>query len=417
MHRTTTYSWLSLKALLSVCALLMLLTVSKPVLANVSSVVVDADTGLVVQAKNADIERQPASLTKMMTAYMLFDAIEKGNVTLRQKLPVSARAERQPASRLGLRKGSKISVEEAILALVTKSANDVATVIAEALGGSEEGFAKMSSHVAFELGMNNTVFRNSSGLYHSKQKTTARDMAILGMALMRHFPQYYSVFSTKKFVFNGKTYKTHNNLLNAYHGIDGIKTGYIAASGYNLVASVKKDEKRLIGVVMGGKSSKTRDKMMTSLLEKSFGKLNIVWNTPPIPKHKPKMVFAKIKFPIPERKPLEKTIVMALSNTMEIKGTGDWAIQVGAFTNYLTAKKIAADASNFLGAYLGQKNIQILPQDFGERIGVVYKSKVLGMNKKQAQKACLVLKRNEKPCIILPPENLNAGLQLSLNML
>lgn len=394
------------------CALLIQLVVGKPVLADISSVVVDADTGLVVQAKNADIKRQPASLTKMMTAYMLFDAIEKGRVTLKQKLHVSARAERQPASRLGLKKGSKISVEKAVLALVTKSANDVATVIAEALGGSEEGFAKMASNVAYELGMSSTVFRNSSGLYHSKQKTTARDMAILGMALMRHFPQYYSVFSTKKFVFNGRTYTTHNNLLNAYRGVDGIKTGYIAASGYNLVASVKKNNKRLIGVVMGGKSSKSRDEMMTSLLEESFRKLNIVWNIPPVPKRKPKMVLAQSSLPIPEHKPLDKAIAMVLSSPIErdtLKDAGKWAIQVGAFTNYMTAKKIAFDASNFLGAYLGKKNIQILPQDFGEKIGVIYKSKVLGMNKKQAQKACLVLKRNEKPCIILPPENLNIG--------
>ena len=207
--------------------------------AKYASLVLDADTGQVLHSVNADTRNYPASLTKMMTLYLVFEALERGEITMKTQWKASARVARQPASRLGLARGAKIRVSDAVLALITKSANDVATLVAESLAGSERDFALKMTAKARELGMARTTFRNASGLGNRGQLSTARDMATLALALIRDFPQYYKLFSTQKYKHGDRTYKNHNKLLTAYEGTDGIKTGYISASGFNLVASVQ----------------------------------------------------------------------------------------------------------------------------------------------------------------------------------
>ena len=242
--------------------------------AGYATLVIDAGSGRVLHQENADDRRYPASLTKMMTLYMVFDALERGNWSLNRQLPVSAAAAAQPPSKLGLRRGQTIKAEDAILALVTKSANDVAVVLAEALGGTESNFATLMTAKARQLGMSRTTFRNASGLPDSAQVTTARDMAILAMALLRDFPQHYAYFSTSNFAFGGARHSNHNRLLGTYQGADGIKTGYIRASGYNLVASARRGGRRVIGVLIGGKTAAQRNQKMASLLDVGFRRLD-----------------------------------------------------------------------------------------------------------------------------------------------
>ena len=241
--------------------------------AGYADLVMDAKTGRILHATHPDELRHPASLTKMMTLYLAFNALKSGQLRLDQQLPISKNAASQEPSKLGLRAGSKIRVEDALLGLVTKSANDATVVVAEALGGSERQFARIMTKKARSLGMYRTVFRNPSGLPDSAQVSTARDMAILGYALVYHHPQFYPYFSLEGFTYAGVHYGNHNRLMRRYQGMDGIKTGYIRASGFNLVASTVRGSTRLIGVVFGGRSAAKRDNKMAALLDQAFGKL------------------------------------------------------------------------------------------------------------------------------------------------
>ncbi len=231
-----------------------------------AAIVVDAKTGKTLFSRYADSPRYPASLTKMMTLYMVFEALSTGRISKSSKIPVSKNAAAEAPSKLGLKPGSTIAVEHAILALVTKSANDVATAVGEYLGGSESGFARMMTEKARALGMNSTTFRNAHGLPNSAQKTTARDMARLGLALREHYPQYYGYFSTRSFTYGGKKYGNHNRLLGRVKGMDGIKTGYTRASGFNLVSSVEANGRSIVAVVMGGRTSQTRNEHMAEII-------------------------------------------------------------------------------------------------------------------------------------------------------
>ncbi|MGH6802501.1 MAG: D-alanyl-D-alanine carboxypeptidase family protein [Methyloceanibacter sp.] len=235
-----------------------------------ASIVYDVDKAVVLHEANADARTQPASLTKIMTLYMVFAALDTDRLTLTQRLPVSAHAARMQPTRLGLRKRQTIGVRDAILALITHSANDAAVLLAEAVGKTESHFAHRMNREARRLGMLDTSFRNASGLPDRRQHTTARDMLRLGVALLRRFPHYYRLFSTARFSFNGRTYRNHNRLLGRYLGADGIKTGYVRASGFNLVASATRNGHRLVGVVLGGKSAAWRDKHMSGLLDVGF---------------------------------------------------------------------------------------------------------------------------------------------------
>lgn len=231
-----------------------------------AAMVVDAKTGRVLHATNEDALRHPASVTKVMTLYLLFEQIERGRFRLDSPLKVSAFAARQAPSKIGFRPGDTIEVEDAIKALVTKSANDVAVTVAENVAGSEEEFAEQMTRKARQLGMSRTVFKNASGLPDVGQVTTARDLIVLGRALQDRFPRYYPYFSTANFVYEGRSYRNHNRLLGRIEGMDGIKTGYTRMSGFNLLTSVKADGRHLVAVVLGGRSAGARDAQMASLL-------------------------------------------------------------------------------------------------------------------------------------------------------
>ncbi|MVA97850.1 D-alanyl-D-alanine carboxypeptidase [Nitratireductor sp. CAU 1489] len=232
-----------------------------------AAIVVDARDGRVLFARNADSARYPASLTKMMTLYLLFEAMEQGRVNRDTPIPVSAYAASRPPSKLGLKAGQTLPTDTAIRALATKSANDVATAVAEFLGGTEERFGAMMTAKARQLGMVGTVFRNASGLPDARQRTTARDMAKLGMSLRRRFPAYYPYFSLTSFAYRGKTIRGHNKVLETVRGADGIKTGYTRASGFNLATSVGRDGRRVVAVVMGEKTARARNAHMAELIE------------------------------------------------------------------------------------------------------------------------------------------------------
>ncbi|MBX9843643.1 MAG: serine hydrolase [Xanthobacteraceae bacterium] len=231
-----------------------------------AAIVVDAKTGAVLHQSTPDGARHPASLTKIMTLYMLFEQLEAGKIALDTQMPVSEEAASQAPTKLGLRPGSTLMVDDAIKGLVTKSANDAAVVIAEQLGGSEEEFARIMTRKARAIGMQNTVYRNASGLPNDQQITTARDQALLGIAVQQRFPKYYKYFSISSFVYHGKGIRNHNKLLGKVEGVDGIKTGYTNASGFNLVTSVKRGYRHVVAVVLGGRSGASRDARMRDLI-------------------------------------------------------------------------------------------------------------------------------------------------------
>ena len=232
-----------------------------------SGIVIDANTGKILYASGADAARYPASLTKMMTLYLTFEALATGRIKKNSRVVFSAHAASEPPSKLGINAGGSISVEDAVYSLVTRSANDAATALGEFLGGSEADFARMMTAKARALGMRNTVFRNANGLPDPAQHTSARDMATLGIALREHFPQYYGYFSQRSFRYGKQVVNGHNRLLGRIKGVDGIKTGYTRASGYNLVSSVAVDGRRLVAVVMGGQTGRARDNQMASLIQ------------------------------------------------------------------------------------------------------------------------------------------------------
>ena len=241
---------------------------------NNARIAVDAYTGEVLVARGSKTRWHPASLTKMMTLYQLFDALDRRKVSMRTRIKVSRFASRQPPSKLGIGMGRTISVSHAVQALAIKSANDIAVAVAEHLAGSEKNFAARMTKTARRLGMRDTQFRNASGLHHSGQVTTARDMAILSVALMRDFPQYYKYFGNRQFRYGKRVYRTHNRMLSEYAGMDGLKTGYIYKSGYNLAASVKRGDRRVIAVVLGGNTSQQRTQIMTGVLNEAFKRLD-----------------------------------------------------------------------------------------------------------------------------------------------
>lgn len=257
----------SLMRLVSLCLLFSLLLVSESWARESASIAMCAKTGEVIQEQNADAITHPASLTKMMTLYLTFKAIKEKRLTALKRIPVSERAAKQAPSKLGLKAGTTITVRQAILSLITKSANDAAVVLAEALGGSEPRFARLMTTQARKLGMTKTTFKNASGLPNAQQVTTARDMATLSRSLYKHFPDFYHLFKTQKFAYKGIAHGNHNKLLGKVNGVDGIKTGFINASGFNLAASMMRGNSRIIAVVMGGETAKSRDQKMIKLLE------------------------------------------------------------------------------------------------------------------------------------------------------
>ena len=259
-------NWLRSLSLAIIAAFAVTVVGATAEAATSAAIVVDAKTGKVLYSSNADARCYPASLTKMMTLYMLFEALDSGKVTLSSRIPISKHAAAQPPSKLGLKPGQTIAVKDAILSLVTRSANDIAAAIGEFLGGTESGFAVKMTAKARAIGMKGTTFKNASGLPDPGQVTTARDMALLGRALQDRFPKYYAYFKTPSFTYGGRKIANHNRLLGRVDGVDGIKTGYTKASGFNLVTSVNRDGRSVVAVVLGGKSGSSRDQRMAGLL-------------------------------------------------------------------------------------------------------------------------------------------------------
>jgi D-alanyl-D-alanine carboxypeptidase (penicillin-binding protein 5/6) len=245
--------------------------VAAPANPMASSIIVDANTGEILHFENADKLIFPASLTKVMTLYLTFEAIENGKLRLNQYVTVSPEAAAMPPSKLGLRPGETVRVKDLIMAVALKSANDAARTLGEAISGSEELFARKMTVRAKQLGMYNTTFKNASGWHHKEQKTNAMDLAKLAIAIKRDFPLYYPIFSETKFVYKGKTLHSHNHVTKQYVGAEGLKTGYTRPAGFNLVTSATKNGRKLIGVVTGGRSARERDLKMMALLDKHFG--------------------------------------------------------------------------------------------------------------------------------------------------
>lgn len=353
--------------------------------AGYASIVVDGDTGEVLRARNADTRNYPASLTKMMTLYMTFEALGDGRWTMNKRLKVSKRAVGQPPSKLGLKVGETITVKQAILALVTKSANDVATVLGEALGGTEWEFAQDMTRTARSLGMKKTSFSNASGLPNRRQLSTARDMATLALALINRYPQHYHFFAAESFTFRGKKYGNHNNLLGTYRGVDGVKTGYIRASGFNLVASAERKGRRVVAVVFGGKTAKRRDRHMAGLLDKGFTRVAA------LDKERGGVRLASVP-PPPPRRPGTKVIVHNIE--------GDWAIQVGAYGRIATAELALREAESKV-AHLLEGSIAALTPVTSSRGKMLYRARFLGLEHPAARKACRTLKSSRMPCAVI----------------
>ncbi len=257
-----------------------------------AKIVIEAYSGKVLYTQSADEYRYPASLTKMMTLYLVFDELKAGRLKLSSRFKVSANAAKAEPSRLGLKAGDTITVKDAIFALITKSANDVAITVAENISGRESKFAYKMTQKARDLGMSRTTFKNASGLPHPEQRTTARDMATLGRMLQIHHGNYYPFFNTKSYNIKGNSYINHNKLLGKYDGLDGIKTGYIKASGFNLVASAQRSDMRLIGVVIGGETATSRNDMMVDLLDNGFLRLASARKNWVVPQKRPKLSVA-----------------------------------------------------------------------------------------------------------------------------
>lgn len=395
------------RRLFAVCVTALLVFSASPAFAKYASLVIDAETGRVIHEINADTRNYPASLTKMMTLYLVFGVLESDLWTMKTKLRVSARAARQPASKLDLRRGQSITVKDAILALVTKSANDVATVIAENLSGSERGFALKMTTMARKLGMRRTTFRNASGLPHRGQLSTARDMGILARALIREFPVYYRYFSTERFSFRGATFSNHNKLLKTYDGVDGIKTGYIRASGFNLVASASRKGQRVIAVIFGGNSPRSRNALMTRLLNLGFKALRNE-KRPVYASGEKAFKTAQYRARIKDAQKTPKTRV-AKAKTDPAASTETtrkerlpknrrWAIQVGAFARFAQAYEAARRAIEIAPSLLTKGAIKVVP--LKKRNGqILHRARIRGITKNQAYRACRFIEKRKGQCM------------------
>ncbi len=400
----------SCKSALLIIVTLIVLLFGQQAEARYAAIVVEVESGDVLSEANADTRNHPASLTKMMTLYMLFEALRDGRVKPDQDLKVSRRAEGMPNSKLGLKRGETITVDDAILALITKSANDVAVVVAESLAESEIQFAQMMSAKAKELGMTRTTFRNASGLYNRRQLSTARDMATLARALIRDFPERYQAFATPSFTRNGRVYRNHNMLLRSYQGADGLKTGYIRASGYNLVASARRDGVRLVAVVFGGKSAKRRDRQVAQLLDRGFSQLN-----DPIYLPTGGMVQQDILPPMAKPQVLAAAAVRqreeVAAATRQLDDERIWGVQVGAYYSYTPAKKAAEAAAGRLPTMLSEANVAIT--NVRGQNGKIYRARLLGMSESHARNACQQLKALQTDCLVVQDRT---GLKLAQNV-
>lgn len=423
-----------------------------------AALVIEADTGTVLFERYPDAKRFPASLTKMMTLYLLFDELEAGRLTLDSELTVSKQAAGQPPSKLGLTAGSKIDVETAIEALVVKSANDAAVVVAEGVSGSEWKFAQAMTTKARALGMRNTTFKNASGLPNSTQVTTARDLAVLGQRLIQDHPDYFHYFATREFAWNGRVYATHNSLVKTFEGADGLKTGYTQRSGFNLVTTAERDDTRLIGVVLGGRSVRTRDQHMKDILTTAFADIAskptliaALHRETPTPRLKPTLVaelerrnatptvagneslrkeltIAAAAFgPIggaektargendvlgaliaaadsDDFNEYERVRLSALTPSDEMLGEGDfddlsrWNVQIGAYSSKSMAQTELEAAAIAAGLTQQQRVVEPMPKGDGQTI---YRARFTALSEAEAQSTCDKIRSANLSCFVL----------------
>ncbi|HEY4136407.1 MAG TPA: D-alanyl-D-alanine carboxypeptidase family protein [Alphaproteobacteria bacterium] len=397
-----------------------------------AAIIIDDATGRVLHQVNADEQRYPASLTKMMTIYVTLDAIEKKKLTLDSRLDISMHAANQAPSKLGIMPGDNLTVRQAIMALVTKSANDVAVALGETVGGTEPAFAAMMNKRAQALGMTNTLFKNANGLPDPQQHTTARDLATLARALHRDFPQHYHFFSTPEFTYKGVTIGNHNRVLTQLEGADGLKTGYIRASGFNLATSAQRGNRRIVGIVLGGESGNWRDARMVQLMDQAFD--NTLTNPTPTlvaaatPKSSPASATRK---PTPrpdliaqaemsgsradtladpalnlEQGDTESTVAALPSPRPRYslpKNSGtEWAIQVGAFSRQAPAQAAANKAKGALPKTLSSARVAVLDgKDDGSKL---YRARLVGLTEASARTACRQLEQKGVGCITVAPE-------------
>jgi len=372
---------------------------------EMASIVIDANTGAVISAEQATRRWYPASLTKLMTAYLTFEALQNGTVTLDEKLTVSKNAANQPEVSLGLDAGEKVTVKYALEALIVRSANDAATLLAERIAGDEARFATMMSLKARALGMTRTVFRNASGLPDEKQVTSARDMAILAQALWRDFPEYYDFFSKRFVDRHGQALPTYNQFLSAFQGADGLKTGFTCGSGYNLVASAERDGRRLIGVILGAPNGAIRTAEMTRIMGAAFEK----------PAAEDALLLASLpnatEGPEGEGPPFRLTPdVCALGASVAADKTltqplPGWAIVFGAFVDKAQAESVLSSARDMLKDVLSKGRPAIVQR---EAEGVSrYAALLVGLEQEDAGKACKHMWNANAYCLALNPETLN----------
>ncbi|MBB4953760.1 D-alanyl-D-alanine carboxypeptidase (penicillin-binding protein 5/6) [Agrobacterium vitis] len=398
----------------------------------------DARTGRVLASENADVLNHPASLTKMMTIYMAFDAIRRGTLAWDSPVPFSKHAASRPPTKLRLKPGDQITVREAILGMITLSANDAAAALAEKIGGTEEGFAAMMTAKARQLGMPNTTFVNASGLPDTRQITTARDMSTLAIALLRDFPREYPMFATRSFNFRGRTINGHNNLMYRLKGVDGIKTGYTDASGFNLVSAYSDGNRRVIGVVMGGRTAASRDSLMAQLITKNLPKAQggnslIASATPTAP-----IVIAQASGNIP--KPVDRTDTITVADVdvpvlgsrfgnayaggssnsaaaateamiagahprplkpIPLRRDGEWQIQIAAAPSAEEAMSLLQSVRDKIGGPLAERDIYT--EAVTHNGSTVYRARFTGFpNKDDAQNACDRLVKSAYDCVLMP---------------
>lgn len=426
-----------------------------------AALMMDADSGEIFYARNADAKRYPASLTKMMTLYLTFEALANGKIKLTDKMPVSAHAASMPQTNISLRKGQTLPVEAAIQNLVVRSANDAAVVLGEYLGGTEWDFALKMTAKARELGMKNTVFRNANGLPDTRQFTTARDMATLGIALRRDYPQFFPYFKIEVSNWNGVRYTSHNRVMLQYDGVDGIKTGYINMSGFNVVSSIKRNGHSLIGVVMGGQTGGDRDQHMMTLLDKAFATIaergdqpSMIAADAPVPAPKPDLAAeapaaklftlkstdkpTSLIKPATQVNPKEASLVSSAeaktpqqpnaqdhsswfnvsfnskpttTSTLEYQLAslgeathfdGKWGIQVGAFANKDAAMEAAAKAVQVARVHLKNSQVNVTGGVGSE--STIHRARLANLTEYQAKSACKALIAANGQCFVYRSE-------------
>lgn len=381
-------------------SLVLCLFVSSAWAAKPASLVIDADSGAVLHEAQATRRWYPASLTKMMTLYLAFEAMAAKKLAVSDKLTVSAHAASQPPTELGLREGQKISAEDAIRAIIVRSANDAAVTMAEHLAGSEEAFAQRMTDKARALGMRRTVFRNATGLPDEEQTTTARDMAVLARALMRDFPQHYAFFSATSMVYAGHTLPTYNGLLVSYRGAEGLKTGFTCGSGYNVVTSVSRDGRRLIGVLLGGMTREARNGEMARLLDAAFsqppaaplgGLDDLPDGDDPDPPHQ-----------LSPDGCAGAAVTEGGGATATARPAG-WGVMLGAFPREAEARAAIARART---AVTGGRPY-LLPRKKGGK--TLHGAGLVGLGEPQARAACQALRKKGGYCVVMTPKSLTAA--------